>query len=75
VPIIEPNDRNWQAEAAVKLRELLLKIELKFRPLQLGEGQRALDEVDGLADDDVASATEAAPRNWDATRPHDGPDD
>jgi hypothetical protein len=33
----------------VKLRELLKKLELKLRPLQLGEGQRELDEVDGLA--------------------------
>ena len=39
----------------MKLRELLKKIELKLRPLQLGEGgQRELDEVDGL------SATSAA---------------
>jgi hypothetical protein len=43
----------------VKLRELLTKIELKLRPFQLGEGQRTLDEVDGLAADDRASATES----------------
>jgi hypothetical protein len=33
----------------VKLRELVKKLELKLRPLQLGEGQRELDDVDGLA--------------------------
>jgi len=48
----------------VKLRGLLKKIELKLRPLQLGEGQRVLDEADGLAEDDRASATEAAPTAW-----------
>jgi hypothetical protein len=33
----------------MKLRELLTKIELKLRPVQLGKGQRELDDVDGLA--------------------------
>jgi hypothetical protein len=48
----------------VKLGELLRKIELKLRPLQLGEGERTLDEADGLAEDDRASATEAAAQPW-----------
>ncbi|HET8556858.1 MAG TPA: hypothetical protein VFL58_06065 [Gaiellaceae bacterium] len=48
----------------MKFRELWLKIDLKLRPLQLGEGQRALDEVDGLAADDRATATEKAPPKW-----------
>jgi hypothetical protein len=48
----------------VKLRELLRKIELKLRPLQLGEGQRAVDDLDGLADEDRASATETTPQGW-----------
>ena len=48
----------------MKVRGLLKKIELKLRPLQLGEGQRVLDEADGLAEDDRASATEAAPTAW-----------
>jgi hypothetical protein len=48
----------------VKLRDLLTKIELKLRPLQLGEGQRTLDEADGLAEEDRASATETAPQPW-----------
>ena len=43
----------------MKLRELLRKIELKLRPLQLGEGgQRELDEVDGLAATSAAEAVE-----------------
>jgi hypothetical protein len=33
----------------MKLRELLTKIELKLRPVQLGEGLKTLDEADGLA--------------------------
>jgi hypothetical protein len=48
----------------VKPRELLRKIELKLRPLQLGAGQRTLDEDDGLAADELASATESAPTPW-----------
>jgi len=32
--------------------------------LQLGEGQRTLDEADGLAEDDRASATEGAAQPW-----------
>ena len=48
----------------MRFRELLTKIELKLRPLQLGEGQRTLDEADGLAEEDRASATEASPRPW-----------
>jgi hypothetical protein len=48
----------------VSLRNLLRKIDLKLRPLQLGEGQRELDEFDGLAEEDRAAATEAAPTPW-----------
>jgi hypothetical protein len=43
----------------VNLRELLKKIELKLRPLQLGGGgQRELDEVDGLAGTSAAQTVE-----------------
>jgi hypothetical protein len=42
----------------VKLRELLTKIELKLRPVQLGEGQRTLDDIDGLADTSAAKTVE-----------------
>jgi len=43
----------------MKLRELLTRIELKFRPLQLGEGgQRALDDIDGLAETSAAKTVE-----------------
>jgi hypothetical protein len=43
----------------VNLRELLKKIELKLRPLQLGEGgQRELDEIDGLAGTSAAKGVE-----------------
>jgi hypothetical protein len=48
----------------VSLRDLLRKIDLKLRPLQLGEGQRTLDEADGLAEVDRASATETVPKPW-----------
>ena len=48
----------------MSFRDLLRKIDLKLRPLQLGEGQRTLDEADGLAEDDRASATEVAPQPW-----------
>jgi hypothetical protein len=48
----------------MKPRELLKKIELKLRPLQLGEGQRALDDADGLADDDRAGPTEGPASPW-----------
>jgi hypothetical protein len=42
----------------MKLSELLKKIELKLRPLQLGEGRRELDEVDGLAGTSAAQTVE-----------------
>ena len=42
----------------MRLRDLLTKIELKLRPLQLGEGQRALDDVDGLAETSEAQMVE-----------------
>jgi hypothetical protein len=40
------------------LRELLKKIELKLRPAQLGEGQRELDDADGLASTSAAHTVE-----------------
>jgi hypothetical protein len=48
----------------VSFRNLIRKIDLKLRPLQLGEGQRTLDEADGLAEEDRAAATETVPRPW-----------
>jgi hypothetical protein len=48
----------------VGLRDLLRKIDLKLRPLQLGEGQRLVDERDGIADADRAAATETVPKPW-----------
>lgn len=53
----------------MSFRDLMRKIDLKLRPLQLGEGQRTLDEADGLAKTDSAAATEAAPRPWEDDRP------
>jgi hypothetical protein len=40
------------------LRELLKKIEQMLRPVQLGEGQRKLDDADGLAGTSAAHAVE-----------------
>jgi hypothetical protein len=48
----------------VNLRELLKKIELKFRPLQLGEGQREVDDVDGLAETSAAQTIEEQKDEW-----------
>jgi hypothetical protein len=42
----------------VTLRELLKKIELKLRPMQLGEGQRTLDDIDGLGGTSAAQTVE-----------------
>jgi hypothetical protein len=53
----------------VSLRDLIKKIDLKLRPLQLGDGQLALDEEDGLTKTNSAAATEAAPRPWEDDRP------
>jgi hypothetical protein len=55
----------------VGLRDLLRKIDNKLRPLQLGEGQRLVDERDGIADVDRAAATETVPTPWeDEGTPH-----
>jgi hypothetical protein len=48
----------------VGLRDWLTKIELKLRPLQLGEGERLVDERDGIANVDRAEATEGPPKPW-----------
>jgi hypothetical protein len=43
----------------VKLRDLLTKIQLRLRPLQLGQGgQPAADEADGLAGTSEAQTIE-----------------
>jgi hypothetical protein len=42
----------------VTLRELLKKIELKLRPVQLGEGQRMVDDADGLGGTSAAQTIE-----------------
>ena len=60
VPIIELETIGRKEVVAMKISELMTKFELLLRPLQLGEGQRHLDEIDGLAKETSASETEHA---------------
>ena len=57
----------------MNLRGLLTKIELKLRPLQLGENLGTLDKADGITADELATEAEHAPPGWTTTEEDEPP--